>query len=220
MSGKRFAALVTLLFLSAPPGGATAEDAGGVLLGAPQDQACGPASPAPCPTPGQADANPAAPVPKPGAAAAKAVGVGGPAKPFKLTDLDGATVSFDPKGLTRPTLVIFWSLFCAPCKEEFPLYGELAERYAPQGLDVVTVNVDGAGLAKTARSFLKQQGVSVRVLMDRKEGKRFYAADAYGVTGTPSLFLVDKGGTVRWKHAGRVAQEELEAAVRKSLSGS
>ena len=186
---------------SGPAGGS-----GLVLPAAPEGPECGPASSAPCPTLRETAGKPATAAP-----------AGAVAKAFKLPNLDGAEVVFNPKALTRPTLVIFWSLFCAPCKEEFPFYGELLDRYSPRGLDLLTVNVDGVGLAKTAKNYLKMQGSSLRVVMDRKEGKRFVSADAYGVTGTPSLFLVDKGGTVRWKHTGRVEPQEIETALRRVL---
>jgi cytochrome c biogenesis protein CcmG/thiol:disulfide interchange protein DsbE len=195
------------------PGGASGAAESAVpgqdlLINLPSD-ACGPASAAPCPTPGDAQGGTQSTPP------------GSSAKAFKLQDLDGKTYTFEPQGTPRPTLLIFWSLFCGPCKEEFPLYGQLAKEYAPKGLEVVAVNVDAnlesARRARTAKSYLKMMKASLRVVLDRKEGGHFLAADPYGVTGTPSLYLVDRAGTIRWAHAGRVPAEELRAAIRQVL---
>ena len=39
----------------------------------------------------------------------------------------------------------------------------------------------------------------------------------YGVSTTPTLALVDRGGIVRLYHPGQMTEEELEAAIRRIL---
>jgi thiol-disulfide isomerase/thioredoxin len=155
-----------------------------------------------------------------GAAKAAAEGVlpaGVSAKAFTLKDTRGKPVTFDPAKLEKPRLLVFWSVFCEPCKEELPMVGWVADKYAGEGFGVLAVNLDGESMATTAERFLKMGQLTFPTVMDRKEKKRFLTAEAYGVTGTPSLFLVGTDGTVRWSRVGRVEVSDLEAAVRASL---
>lgn len=198
-------------------------DASPTLLNVPVSQECGPASPAPCPASSDAAGAPpgkgakATALSNPGKSSSTLLPVGSPSVAFALQDLEGRRFAFEPGSLPKPALVIFWSLFCEPCKEEFPMYGWLLEQYGPKGLDAVAVNIDGPAMATAAKRYLKMTGASLKVLMDRKDGKRLITTEAYGVTGTPSLFLIDKTGTVRWSHAGRVSVEQIEAAIRQTL---
>ncbi len=167
-------------------------------------QECGPEQAAPCPQQtGTARQGPLAP--------------GERAEPFVLTGPDGRPVSFSPGEEGRPALVLFWSLFCPPCREEMPFFSALARRYAPKGLRVVSINVDGPDMARAVARYADQEALPFPVAMDEKAGTEFVFAKAYGVTGTPALFLVAPDGTVRWSHQGRVDPGALEAEVRDLL---
>lgn len=190
---------------------------GGESLLSPETSSCGEGSAAPCPSPDQKDQLPPAATAqgKPGPSGGFLAG--GPAPGFTLKDAKGKTLSFDPKGLKKPALLVFWSLFCEPCKEELPLFGWLGEKYAGEGLQVLGVNLDGANMAGAAARFFTMNKLSFPSAMDRKEGKHFVTAEAYGVTGTPSLFLVGADGKVGWTHVGRVEAASLETALRTAL---
>jgi thiol-disulfide isomerase/thioredoxin len=180
----------------------------------PDAGACGGEGAAPCPSPDQKEQPPAAAAAEEQAGALK---TGSRAPGFTLRDVKGKNLKFDPKALKKPALLVFWSLFCEPCKEELPLFGWLGEKYAGEGLQVVGVNLDGANMAGAAARFFKMNKLSFPTGMDRKEGKRFVTAEAYAVTGTPSLFLVGTDGKIGWTHVGRVEAANLEAAVRTAL---
>jgi hypothetical protein len=56
------------------------------------------------------------------------------------------------------------------------------------------------------------------VVIDELDSRdMFKAADAYGVAGTPALFLVDRAGRIHFARAGRVKEEELEKALQNVL---
>lgn len=189
---------------------ATSSPAVGLPLADPG--ACGDQGPTPCPSPDQKDA-----ATDPEAPAGGVLAAGAQARAFSLKDVKGKALSFDPKALQKPLLLVFWSIFCEPCKEELPLFGYLGEKYAGEGFKVLGVNLDGPTMAGAADRFLKMNKLGLASAVDRKDGKRFATAAAYGVTGTPSLFLVEPGGKVAWSHVGRVQAADLETAVRGSL---
>src|SRR5450755_2317558 len=54
----------------------------------------------------------------------------------------------------KPLLITFWATWCEPCSDEFPMLNELVKQYAPQGLHVVGVNLDGDGDLILMRRFI------------------------------------------------------------------
>ncbi len=139
--------------------------------------------------------------------------------PFALQDLDGKTVKLSDYLGKKAVLLGFWSFFCAPCREEMPVLDELGKKFGPQGLEIVTVNLDGPKLEKAVRKYMEGGAYSFRVLWEEVEGTTYKTADAYGVLGTPSVILISKAGKVSWTHAGREETPVLEAEIRKALGG-
>ncbi|HSL92377.1 MAG TPA: hypothetical protein VK863_06990, partial [Candidatus Limnocylindrales bacterium] len=73
-------------------------------------------------------------------------------------------------------------------------------------------------LKSSIRGFAKQEGYTFRVLIDELDSREmFKAADPYGVSGTPTLYLVDRAGKIILARAGRMKEEELEKAVQAVL---
>lgn len=79
----------------------------------------------------------------------------------------------------------------------------------------MTVNLDGEKLGKAVSRYMELNGMKFVTGLDTKADGTFRVAGAYGVTGTPTLFLVGRDGEVAWSHAGRVTPEAFEAALKK-----
>src|SRR5271167_4987051 len=54
----------------------------------------------------------------------------------------------------KPLLVTFWATWCEPCRDEYPMLNEMAKQYAPQGLNVVGVDLDQDGDLILTRRFI------------------------------------------------------------------
>lgn len=154
---------------------------------------------------------------KAGAPPSQMIAVGAAPIPFALQDLEGKTVKLSDFLGKKAVLLGFWSFFCGPCREEMPVLDELAKKFGPQGLEVVTVNLDGPKLEKAVRKYMEAGPYSFRVLWEEFEGTAYKTADSYGVLGTPSVLLISKAGKVSWTHAGREETPVLEAEIRKAL---
>jgi peroxiredoxin len=113
---------------------------------------------------------------------------------FTLKDLDGKNVTFKP-GSGKPTLLVFWSVFCPLCKELTPSTSAIASRNR-KTLNVVGVNLDGPRFKNAVRSFLKDNGMTFPVGLDDIRNDLFIASDPYGVEKTPTAVLVDGSGVV------------------------
>ena len=142
---------------------------------------------------------------------------GDQAPDFTLNDLAGNsyTLSENPG---KAHLLVFWSIFCEPCKAEMPLIQRLYEEYKDQGLEVISIALDGEPMVKSIQGLVKQQGYTFPVFIDRlTEDEMFVVADPYGVAGTPTLYMLDPSGKVTFAEIGRASKETLEEIVRKAL---
>jgi cytochrome c biogenesis protein CcmG, thiol:disulfide interchange protein DsbE len=101
----------------------------------------------------------------------------------------------------------FWASWCKPCRESFPWMNDVHAAYAGKDVVVVAVNVDQE--RALADAFLKAYPAEFQVVYD-PDGR---LAEQYRVVGMPSSFLIDRTGTVRFRHVG------FRAADRDQLDG-
>ncbi|MDH4283986.1 MAG: TlpA family protein disulfide reductase [Gallionellaceae bacterium] len=108
----------------------------------------------------------------------------------------------------------FWASWCGPCRASFKWLNEAQERYGPQGLVVIAINVDKD--KEAARQFLKENPVNFKIGFD-PEGN---VAKSYEVQGMPSSYLIDRNGQVQKMHVGYRQKDKsaLEEEVRKMVS--
>lgn len=143
---------------------------------------------------------------------------GGAAPDFTLRDLSGGLFRFAEENAGKPVLLLFWSVFCEPCRLEMPLLQKLHDRHRDGGLSVVAVALDGEPLKGAVEGVVRQEGWTFRVLVDETDARDAYrAADPYGVQWIPTLFLVEKGGKIALVKTGRVREEDLEKPVQSLL---
>jgi peroxiredoxin len=139
---------------------------------------------------------------------------GTPVGEFVAHDAEGAEVSFARWRGRAPTVVFFWSIFCQPCRAEFGRLVDIAAHPPVPGLRVLAVNVDSAKLRRQAARFFSGSGGGVTGVFDREtEGGRYEVAGLFGVTATPSTFLVGPEGSVRAAWSGEVAEKDLAAGI-------
>ena len=148
----------------------------------------------------------------------KPLETGASAPDFTIRDTEGAPVHFAMEMTKKPTLLVFWSIFCEPCRFEMPVIQKMYDKHRDAGLSVLAVALDGEPLKNTILGFVRQEGYTFRVLIDELDEKgMFKVADPYGVGGTPTIYLVDRAGKVAFAKGGRVREEELEKAIQSVL---
>jgi len=98
-------------------------------------------------------------------------------KDFRLSDYRG-----------KPVLINFWATWCAPCREEMPALERLYRQFKAKGFVLIAVSMDAdpALVAPVVRA----GGYTFPIGLDPK----LNVANAYGVRGLPSSFLVDRQG--------------------------
>ena len=137
---------------------------------------------------------------------------------FTVFDVEGRPFRLVEEVSRKPVLLLFWSVFCDPCRAEMATLQKAQDKYAGRDLTVVAVAVDGEPLRKTIGGFARQEGYSFKILVDELDSKeRWKVADAYGIAVTPTLLLLEKGGKVSLRKGGKIREDELEKAVSSLL---
>lgn len=166
---------------------------------------------------------PATPI-KPAQAARDQVGpkrLEGKAAPdWRMKTIDDKTLT--GKGLLgKVVLIDFWATWCGPCKKASPIMQSLHEKYGKQGLVVIGANTserDTNGKPvkwpNAARDYAKEHKYSYTFTWGNDDMKT-----QWGVTGIPTMFVIDKKGVVRKVQVGFDAklEEILEKAIKPLL---
>ena len=63
---------------------------------------------------------------------------------LSLPDLENKPQSFN-QWRGKVLLVNFWATWCAPCREEIPIFVKLQEKYRTQGLQIIGISIDQVG---------------------------------------------------------------------------
>ncbi|MBF0344380.1 MAG: redoxin domain-containing protein [Nitrospirae bacterium] len=127
---------------------------------------------------------------------------------FTLTDDKGNTLTLDAiKG--KVVLLNFWATWCGSCIEEIPSLQKLYnEQKGNPDFKVVTVLFRDS--LKNANKFMKGSNYDFPVLQDADHK----SARAYGLTGVPETFLIDKNGILVKRILGPV---EWDSKLAKNM---
>ena len=121
-------------------------------------------------------------------------------KPAPTLDLERLAGDTPPRPGEVWVLTVFAS-WCGPCRTELPVLGQLAEQSG-----VRIVGLDYRDTPELGLAFLKRHGNPYALTWRDPEGK---GSMAWGVTGVPETFIVDRKGVVRLRHTGPVTVEDL-----------
>lgn len=112
----------------------------------------------------------------------------------------------------QPVVINFWASWCLPCKLEAPAFDAVAARYRGR---VAFLGLDVQDGRRAARGFLRRYDVNYVSVHDG--GDKTY--NAYGLTGVPETYFVDRRGRAVGHAIGRLRQGELARRVAALLAG-
>lgn len=136
--------------------------------------------------------------------------VGQPAPRADLELLDGKVLPAR-HGEGKVVVQMFWATWCPICVRELPQLQKLYNTYRHKGLEIVALSIDDD--KGDVADFWWEKGYTFPVAM-RSEAVKL----AYGrITGTPTLYVIDRKGITRLKQVGALPYERLEAIVRSLL---
>jgi peroxiredoxin len=147
--------------------------------------------------------------------------VGKPAPDVRGATPFGKQVAVSASRGKAPTVLVFWSIYCTACVEEMAGLERLYGKYGPEGIAVVAVNEDADVGVGRVKAFLERSSSSpdgnftFDILFDAKGD----VLRAYGVSRLPTLFFIDRDGTVREAIEGGGDGREMRvlSAIRNLL---
>jgi len=131
-----------------------------------------------------------------------------PAPDFSALTLDGRTVSLADFRGQKKVVVAFWASWCGPCRLEMPSLVQFYKKNHSDSSDfeILAVSIDED--PKEAADFATAMKLNFPVLVDPRQKM----ANAYGVEGIPTMYVIDTAGKVIYGHAGYDAAMEFRLA--------
>ena len=112
---------------------------------------------------------------------------------FTAKALDGKEYSLAKLLQQGPVVAAFFKISCPVCQFTFPFLERLYRRYGSENVAFLGISQDDASSTK---QFAKEFGVTFAMLLDEKQ-KGYAASNAYGLTNVPTIFLIEKDGSVK-----------------------
>ena len=126
------------------------------------------------------------------AGTAQAAHKGFQAPDFTLLTPEGQPVTLsDYTG--QPVLVFLWASWCTVCKATMPGLEPVYQAYAPQGFEILAINMTAQDTASAAINYFQGQNYSFPMLMD-PDGA---VARQYQMYAVPTSILVGPDGIVQ-----------------------
>lgn len=134
-----------------------------------------------------------------------------PAPEFSLPLLGDSDNVMSKQDLLGSAYVLnVWASWCPPCRIEHPAMTELAN----SGL----INVYGLNYKDTevnALTWLDRMGDAYQMHLVDSVGR---VAIDFGVYGAPESFLIDAGGTIRFKYVGPMTEDIIQEKLMPALA--
>lgn len=136
---------------------------------------------------------------------------------FTLTSTTGTPVKLSSlRG--SPVLLEFMDVDCLWCQREAGTLSALYANYSGRGVKFLSVDMNSDGAQDTAdriTAFKTQYSTPWTYVMDPNQA----VANTYGVTATPTMFLLDRSGVVVQKYIGATDYATLAAALNSVIGG-
>lgn len=137
-----------------------------------------------------------------------------PAPQFDMAGVPGlGTPGFDTEALKGAvTVVNVFASWCIPCRDEHPVLEALKQKN-----QVRLFGINQKDAPENAKAFLTSLGNPYDAIGADPNGR---VSIDWGVYGVPETFIVDAAGTIRFKHIGPIAMEQLETEIIPAIAAA
>ncbi|MFC1676081.1 TlpA family protein disulfide reductase [Planctomycetota bacterium] len=108
----------------------------------------------------------------------------------------------------RVRVLEFWATWCRSCVKNIPHMNELNNKYKGKGLEIIGLSADRK--EEDVVEVIREKGINYAIGLDNG------TSDWYGITGYPTVFVVDHRGVVIWQ--GYPWDKKFEKEIRKALA--
>jgi len=130
---------------------------------------------------------------------------------YAAPELSLQTVNGAAESLTdyrdKVVLVNNWAIWCPPCKAEIPTLEAYYKAHSADGF--VIIGIEAGEPQSEVLGFVKGTAITYPVWFDLQNA----SLQAFGSSGLPNSFVIDRKGTVRLAWVGEINREVLEKYV-------
>jgi len=138
---------------------------------------------------------------------------------FNYENLLGGTTSIDDlKG--KFLYIDIWATWCGPCKDEFPSFRKLEEKYhGLDYLDFVSISIDKiTDREKWIEMIEKEKLYGIHLLADKDWKSQYVIDNMIDMSGIPRYIIVDPEGYIVNSDAPRPSQEKKLYSIINNLN--
>ena len=129
---------------------------------------------------------------------------------YTLKDMNGADVRLSDFK-SKVLLINFWGTWCAPCRAEIPELIKIAAKYKDKG--VVVLGLAQQDTPEDLRAFAAEHKMNYPSLLSTEA-----VEEAFGpMWAVPMSFIIDRAGSICFKHIGPVTMPQVEKALQPLL---
>jgi len=132
---------------------------------------------------------------------------------FSLLDLNGER-RYLSEWQGKLIAINFWATWCAPCREEIPVFVELQQKYQSQGLQFIGIALQQAD---EIREFIEEYNVNYPSLVGGDEVIKIASQLGNNIGAIPYTAVINPEGKIAFTHRGPLAKKEAEALIKNFL---
>jgi len=132
-----------------------------------------------------------------------------PAPDFKITDLQGKTLSLaDYKG--KVLVINFWATWCPPCRKEIPDFVAAYTELKGEGLEILGLSVDDT-TAPALLEWTRKNDMNYPVALATPEIITAYEPGDF----IPATIIIDRKGLIRFRKSELMTKDALLRLFRQ-----
>jgi thiol-disulfide isomerase/thioredoxin len=131
----------------------------------------------------------------------------------RLANLSGDTETLE-QWRGRVLVVNFWATWCAPCREEIPVFIRLQRRYGARGLQFVGIAIDER---EPVSAFQREFGMNYPVLLGGLETMELMRSTGNRTGVLPYTLVIDREGWVASRKLGGIKEGPLASLIAPLL---
>ncbi|MGH8766460.1 MAG: TlpA family protein disulfide reductase [Burkholderiales bacterium] len=116
----------------------------------------------------------------------------------------------------RVMVLNFWASWCAPCREEIPLFIAIREKYRKNRIEIVGIAVDNR---PNVVEYSTNMHISYPILLAGADGLDLMRKLGNAAGALPYTVIVGRKGGVEHRKLGAYKQAELDSVLQPMVEG-